>query len=275
MAAFRFLRFFRFQLHLPMTRALPRTNFHSSRLIRFLADLSMVDAVEPGNAFAEKLGLWVDFTDAITLSAVHNTNAAGPTDASAGMPSQAGVAIADELNRIRTRLENSITKSGSASAGGTRIAFPAPVLELPMDLTAAYTPYRRYHAAHQRDMDLSIPPLRANVRQALTSASPALKKLAALDAALDGILSDREEKLLAKLPLLFKSRFVQLFTAHHQRLSDTGQADNPAVWMHAGGWLARFCSDLQTVLLAELDLRLQPALGLIEAFNQEIEDRHE
>lgn len=254
-----------------MTRAVQRTNFHSSRLIRFLSDLSMVDAVEPGNAFAEKLGLWVDFTDAITLSAVHSASAAGPVDAPSGVPSVARAAIADELNRVRVRLENSITKSGSASAGGTRIAFPSPALDLPMDLMAAYTPYRRYYTAHQRDMDLSIPPLRANVREALANASPALKKLAALDAALDGILGEREGKLLAKLPLLFKSRFVQLFTAHQQRLSDTGQADNPALWMQAGGWLARFCSDLQTVLLAELDVRLQPTLGLIEAFNQEIE----
>lgn len=250
-----------------MTRALQRTNFHSSRLIRFLADLSLVDAVEPGNAFAEKLGLWVDFTDAITLSAVHGANAARPSDAAP----VAQVDIGDALKRVRTRLESSITKSGSASAGGTRIAFPAPVLALPIDMTTAYAPYRRYYAAHQRDMDLSIPPLRVNVREVLAGASPALKKLAALDAALDGILSEREEKLLGTLPLLLKKRFVQLCTAHQQGLVELGRADNPALWMQAGGWLARFCSDLQTVLLAELDVRLQPALGLIEAFNQEIE----
>lgn len=255
-----------------MTRALPRTNFHSSRLIRFLADLSLVDAVEPGNAFAEKLGLWVDFTDAITLSAVHGASASGAAGAASGAPSVAAVAVAEELARTRMRLESSITNSGSSSAGGTRSGFPLPVLDLAMDLSTAYAPYRRYYAAHQRDMELSIRPLRFNVREALAGASPALKKLAALDAALDAILSDRESKLLATVPALFKKRFVQLFTDHQQRLADNGQADNPAAWMQAGGWLARFRSDLQTVLLAELDVRLQPALGLLEALNQEIEN---
>jgi Protein of unknown function (DUF3348) len=55
-----------------MTRALTRTPFHSSQLIRTLADLACVNAVAPGLAFAERLGLWVDYTHAITLYAVHN-----------------------------------------------------------------------------------------------------------------------------------------------------------------------------------------------------------
>jgi hypothetical protein len=56
-------------------------------------------------------------------------------------------------------------------------------------------------------------------------------------------------------------------------LVETGQADNPALWLQAGSWLGRFGNELQTMLLAELDLRLQPTLGLVEAFtrfNQEI-----
>ena len=40
--------------------------------------------------------------------------------------------------------------------------------------------------------------------------------------------------------------------------------------MKDGAWLARFCHELQTVLLAELDLRLQPTLGLLEAYQKEI-----
>ena len=46
-----------------MTRAPTRTNFHSSRLIRVLADLAMMETSEPGTAFAEKLALWLDHND--------------------------------------------------------------------------------------------------------------------------------------------------------------------------------------------------------------------
>ena len=138
-----------------------------------------------------------------------------------------------------------------------------------MELAAAYAPYRRFYEAHQRDMDLSVQALRINVREALAKASPRLRKLADLDAALEKILRDRESKLLSKVPVLLKKRFENLFKEHQQKLVDTQQADNPAGWMQAGGWLARYCNDMQMLLLAEVELRLQPTVGLIEACNEE------
>ena len=256
-----------------MTRVLPRTNLHSSKLIRCLVDLAIVEGVEPENAFAEKLGQWIHFTDAITLSAVHN-------DSIASLPKMqpkiqpdlqfaARAAAGIEFDRIQASLMNSIMKSFSPNLGKTHIQLPTPTFELPMDLAAAYAPYRRFYDAHQRDMALSIQPLRVNVREALAKASPRLKKLADLDAALEKILRERESKLLAAVPALLKKRFEQLFKAHQQMFADTQQADNPAGWTQAGAWLARFCNDMQTLLLAELELSLQPTVGLIEAFKQD------
>ncbi|MDO8251018.1 MAG: DUF3348 domain-containing protein [Rhodoferax sp.] len=235
-----------------MTRALTRTNFHSSRLIRVLADLAVVDAVEPGTAFAEKLGLWLNLHDAITLCAALNESTASQPPAQIGVKSVTSVAIGDEFAQVRTTLVNSITKS------------------CPPNLGADYEPYRRYYSAHQRDMDSSVRPLRSKVREVLARASPALRQLAALDATLDAILCERESKLLSTVPLLLKRRFEQLRQAHRQMLVDTQQADDPALWMKSGAWLARFCNELQTALLAELDLRLQPTVGLIEAINNEM-----
>jgi hypothetical protein len=252
-----------------MTRVSPRTNFHSSKLIRCLADLVLVDAVDPENAFAEKLGQWIHFADAITLSAVHNDSTANLPKSHLNAPITALAAFGAEFDRIQAILMNSITKSCSPNAGKAHIKLPEPKLELPMNLTAAYAPYRRFYETHQRDMELSIQPLRTNAREALAKASPRLRKLADLDAALEKILRDRESKLLSKVPVLLKKRFEQLFKEHQQKLVDTQQTDNPAGWTQAGGWLARFCNDMQMLLLAEAELRLQPAMGLIEAFKQE------
>jgi hypothetical protein len=138
-----------------------------------------------------------------------------------------------------------------------------------MDLASAYSPYRRFYEAHQRDMELSIRPLRFNVREAVAKVSPRLRKLADLDAALEKILRDRERQLLAKVPVLLRRHFEQLFKEHQQKLVETEQADNPAGWTQAGGWLARFRNDMQMLLLAEMELRLQPTMGLIEAFKQD------
>lgn len=225
-----------------MTRVLTRTNLHSSSLIRVLTDLSILDTVEPGIAFAEKLGRWVNFTDAITLSTVLNASTASPPGMQLGAPSAAGVAVDEALARVRATLEKSIMTRG----------LPTPSHDVPMEVATGYEPYRRYYCAHQRDMDLSVRPLRAKVRQALSGASPALKQLAALDEALERVLSERESKLLATVPVLLGRRFEQLRKAHPQ-----------------GTWLARFCQELQAVLLAELDVRLQPTLGLMEALNHE------
>jgi hypothetical protein len=58
--------------------------------------------------------------------------------------------------------------------------------------------------------------LRARVRERLARTSPKLQKLAALDAAFDAILKEREGKLLGTVPALLEKRFGQLFTAHQQ-----------------------------------------------------------
>ncbi|NVO05759.1 MAG: DUF3348 domain-containing protein [Rhodoferax sp.] len=247
-----------------MTRAATRSHFHRSRLVRTLADLGAVETAAPGAGFAEQLGQWLDIGQAIALRSAHNAPAAPaqPNTVSAQ-------ALEKELNRVRTVLEAAITPSPRAGAPRNRLDLPRPKPGAPLELASAFEPYRRYYLAHQREMDLKIPPLRARLREALAGRTPALAQLAALDAALDATLSVREAPLLAGLPALLEGRFKQLRQAHLERLEATQEADQPERWMQPGGWLAGFCQELQSVLLAELDLRLQPSLGLLEALNQE------
>ena len=250
-----------------MTRVLPRTNFHSSKLIRFLADLTLIETAESTNAFAEKLGTWIHFADAIALSEVHNARPASLGKLSPATKNRASVAASSEFERIQASLTESINKSFAPKLGKTHIVLPVPQLELPLNLAAAYVPYRRFYEAHQRDMELRIQPLRTNVREALAQVSPQLRKFAELDALLEKILRERERQLLSTLPLILQKHFVRLFADHQQTLADKDLIDKPAGWIEEGGWLARFCSDLQQLLLAELELRLQPTVGLIETFD--------
>lgn len=256
-----------------MTQAVPRTNFNSSRLIRLLADLSLVDAAESKLDFAERLSQWLDLSDAITLHAVQNAGAASSSAAPALGQSVAAVAVEEEFARVRTALVKSITTSCSPNIGETRMKLPTPQADATIDIAAAYQPayqpFRRFHLAQQASMEASIRPLRSSVRQALARASAPLRQLAALDEALDNTLSVREHQLLATVPLLLERRFEQLLKAHQQPLADTRQADSPAARPPPAEWLSDFCRELQGVLLAELDLRLQPTAGLIEALRNE------
>lgn len=243
-----------------MTRAPTRTHFHSSRLLRTLADLSLLDNVAPGTAFAEKLGLWVTFTDAISLSAVHKASSVSHA-CPPGKVAAAEVALGKAFTAVRTGLLQSISRAGAE--------LPAPDADVLADLAAVFAPYRRHYQAQQREIEIKLYPLRLQVRAVLARASAGLRELAALDAALDQILSERESKLLSKVPTLLEKRFRLLHADHLQALAATQQADKPALWLQPGGWLAGFCQDMQTVLIAELDLRLQPALGLMEALQQD------
>ena len=237
--------------------------------MRVLADLEVADAAAAGPAFAEKLGLWVSFTDAIALSAVHNQIPIQAQVAPVRKLSIAYTAIADEVTKTHAGLVHLITRRGRLASGKTHIQLPEPPDTATMG-AAAYEPFRRYYTAHQREMEAALGPLRAKVRAVLASLSPALQQLAALDATLDNILYERESKLLTKVASLLQKRFMHLLRTHQQTLQTSAQADAPVLWMKDDAWLARFCHELQTVLLAELDLRLQPALGLLEAYQNSI-----
>jgi len=173
--------------------------------------------------------------------------------------------VQGEFARVRTTLADSITMDGVLNPGRARIKLPTPAPNAPVESAADFSPYHRYYQAHQRDMNAAIGPLRANVRAVLASGSPALQRLAALDAVLEQALATRERNLLATLPLLLAKRFGHLYKAHQEVLGDRLDLDDPEMWMRPGGWLAMYCRDMQAVLLAELEVRLQPVAGLIEA----------
>ncbi len=247
-----------------MTRAFPHTNFHSSQLIRCLAELDLLEGVEAPGDFADGLGQWMHFTDAIALSSVHESGMVRLPAQSAALRVATGARLAAEFERIRAFMVNAIKKSCALTGKPSSNQIP-----LQLDQDVSYAPYRRFYEAHQRDMELSVEPLRVNLRAALANASPELKKLAELDVVMERFLRAREVQLLARVPLLLQKRFNALYAGHQQQLAASAQTDSPAAWIHPGGWLACFCQNVQTLLLAEVDLRLQPGAGLLDAFNQQ------
>jgi len=105
-----------------------------------------------------------------------------------------------------------------------------------------FTPYRRRHLELQRAMASSIGPARARLRQALARQPGALRRLAALDAVLEPQLEPALQQQLASVLAHLQGRY---------RLDP-----NPTT----------FLPDWRAALLAELDLRLQPLHGLLEAW---------
>jgi hypothetical protein len=234
--------------------------------VRTLVDLAVLEPGGSNTEIAAKLGSWTAFTDAITLSRIHNTNTRAskvvtpPTDATA---------LAHEVSRVRAALEQSITSYNAPGESKFRIALPTPQSNTSIEEASLYTPYRRYHQNHQRNLEQAVRGLRNNVRTAVAKASPKLRQLAMLDASYEGILQEREANLLSTIPTLFERHFHQLRKAHQKRMVESQQTDSPLLWLAPGAWLTQFLQNLHAALLDELDLRLQPTLGLLEALTTE------
>lgn len=241
-----------------MTQAVPRTRFNSAELVRLLAELAVAEVADPKQDFAARLGEWLDLKDALAVySALHSVP---PAQASQSMPA---ATLSAEVARTRAALAAAI-RAEPAQAAGSALALPTPLPHDTPETAADFAPFQRYYQSHQRAMAASIGPLRAALRSALGRQSNALRQLAALDAAMEQALAAREAGLLGTVPVLLGRRFARVLEAH-QRTRDSAQADDPARWMDPGNWLARFCAEMQRVLLAELELRLMPVAGLLAA----------
>lgn len=236
-----------------------RRNFNSSKLVRLLGDATVGDVEPSRQDIAERLSAWVGVFDSVTLHAAHQSIRTVESASRGTLPSPRTLAMEEQVHRVRSVLVKSITTHEVELAGDKRSRHTVmPIKPTPEEL-ADFAPLRQRYLDQQRNMDLMIPPLRANLREALAGASPQLRQLAVLDAVWEQMLEPRERQLLPTLPGFLERRFQQLRKDHAQ--------DDPATWRQAGGWLAVFDQTLQETLLAELDTRLQPVMGLLEALN--------
>lgn len=206
----------------------------------------------PRQDVAERLGQWLNVNEVIALRTTQAAVAAAGTAAArrATPPLDRRAlhtALQQELQRVRAVLTQSIT---------AREASHRPD---PGDLDVEWALFHQRLGDQQRRMALSVEALRGHVRQALAQSTPELAQLAALDAAMEPLLAGREARWLNSLPAFLKARFVAL----RQQA-----ADPPDAAPNDLRWLLTFAHEFEQTLLAELDLRLQPVIGLIESLNE-------
>ncbi|MHA6896117.1 DUF3348 domain-containing protein [Ralstonia pseudosolanacearum] len=242
-----------------MAQAPRRTALSGPTLVRLLARLAQIDVPESGQSLSDRLSRWLGWTDAIALStALSQSPPANALDA----PS-AGKDAASLCARARTALAQAI--AGTGEAHGRRGA-PAqvPARGASMDATADYADFRQRYLALQQTMQMEIADLRARLRRMLSAQTPDMARLAVLDASLEQALDAQERNLLARVPTLLGTHFERLRDAERQRLADAHAPQNAAS-APPGAWVDVFRRDMQSVLLAELEIRFQPVEGLLAA----------
>jgi hypothetical protein len=133
-----------------------------------------------------------------------------------------------------------------------------------MDTAVDYPAFRQTYLSMQQTMETGIGNLRGRLRAKLAARTPGMNSLAEVDAVMERALSPRERSLLATVPALLGGHFERLRKAEREALADT-QASEGVPIVAPGAWLNVFRKDMQSVLLAELDLRFQPVEGLLAA----------
>lgn len=219
------------------------TSLSGPRLVRQLAGLAGTAADAPVQPMSQLLSHWLEWKHAVALARVLDAPAA---DARADAPPAPACAdAAAELAATRTALAQSVARDRAFAAAPDG---PRPPFE--------WTYFQQRHLALQHLLEGGTARLRESLRQRLAAGSPALARLAAIDAVMEQALAGPTRTLLARARPVLEHRF-------HALQPPADAAPTPAP--EAPAWLDSFRHDLRELLLAELDIRLQPAEGLLAA----------
>jgi hypothetical protein len=244
-----------------MVQVLQRTALSGPALIRLLARLTDLDVAESSQSLADRLSQWLGWTDAIALSTALN----GHSPVVGSGARTVSSAEEKECVRVRTSLANAIASDSTfAPARHRRASAHTPHEITPKEAPIDYTVFRQSYLSMQQAMETGIGNLRNNLRAMLAARTPAMARLAVVDAVMERALSPREHALLGAVPDLLGRYFERLRQADQDaRASVEAAGDTPVIT--PGTWLEVFRKDAQSVLLAELEVRFQPAEGLLAA----------
>lgn len=186
---------------------------------------------------AQRLSPWLGPLDADRLNASLRALEAAPATANTAPDSMVPTgrsrldpdALAQAVARVQAELQALVAAATADDLDGTDPTIDQALLN------------QRYQGV-QRAFTQRLGALRGQVRQQLAQASPDLRRLASLDAVMEQmLLSAREPRLWGSLPAHLTQRQT------------------------AGGAPSALTHDLQALLHAELQARLQPIVGLVEA----------
>ncbi|AGK50431.1 hypothetical protein BTI_3760 [Burkholderia thailandensis MSMB121] len=255
-----------------MVQVPQRSALGGPTLIRLLARLADADVPPSGQSLSDRLSQWLAWTDAIALSSALSMSP--PAVAAGARP--AGDAPHGQGARVRASLAKAIARTGAFAAARDGVTRAATRGAPPNDAPADFTLFRHDYLSMQQAMEIDIGDLRSRLRQTMAAQTPALARLAVLDATMERALVARERSLFASVPKLLGAYFERVRQAEQQRLAEAEAGSGATIGADAnaakntaapapGAWLDAFRKDMQSVLLAELDVRFQPVEGLLAA----------
>lgn len=233
----------------------------TSRLVRFLSEWIDGEVTAATTGFADRLGQLFDLPDSIKISSALETVPGVRFE-----PCELSIdALRNEFFNGRASLIRTALRTLAPGSGHTRVRFPAENTAATATATEVTDPepYLVFYALLQRDIDFRARTLHAAIRESVAGFSPSLAQLCALDGALNEPLAANNRRLFGAIPGLLEKRF-EFLVAEYRLTVPEGQHE-PGLWTQS---LATLRNDMRGLVLAEIETRLLPALGLIEALEE-------
>jgi hypothetical protein len=247
------------------SRTTSASSLGKHELVRLLsAGLEMPVPADTGR-FSERLTRHLEFTNSLKLSEVpvilKRIDSASVSGSVANTATDAGNIVRQveaALQRVQHAIAVTIAQSFESEPAQARIPLPQPRIDNER-LTLAV--YLNFYQAHQQEMSAKIQGLRRYLRDTLAPFSSRMAQLVYLDTTLEETVG---------LPL--RSGFQAVSTVLQAQISKTEQCFTDVSPENlATVSLEPFYRQLRQLLTAECDLRLQPVMGLVEAFKQEVD----
>lgn len=161
----------------------------------------------------------------------------------------------------RARAIRSIQDSFLMNQGDAPTRVPSVAAGIRPEALKTFEPYQRFYVTHQMELSVLAKELRMKVRSLVSGVSVELHQLAILDQTLEESLDSSTRKLFSVIPKLLGHRFKDMTSRDAQVQSSRSGSEELT-------WALPFHNDMREMLLAELDVRLQPVFGLFEALNE-------
>ena len=240
--------------------------FHRSKIVRLLQHWAQPRAAAERLDVAEQLSQWLSTVDAVQLSrALHALETASPARERLRSGHVDVAALEGDVRSLQEDLTALLTASPAPPKAVRERADNTPIDEPDPQADGDFAVHAARYQALQKQVESRVGALRGQMRQRLASGPAALRQLAMLDAVMEQMLGAREQRLWASLPLHLERRMANLRAAHQQRLEAAGEADTPQHWRAPQGWLTLFEQDARALMLCEIELRMQPLRGLLDA----------
>lgn len=245
-------------------------SLEGSRLVRFLNNLDVSNAELFNKDFAERISQLIGLHKSLALSGLPLQMARlryEPRSVNAE-------AVQQECLRVNQELMESLIASFSPGSGSARVQFPGTREDASEEQLQSFELYVQFYNARQRQIEQKLQHLLSYVRDAAAGFSPRLAQLVMLETSLGEAIAGYDRQCFASVPKLLQGHFEELRQEHNEQQSPSEQRqidlnDTEATINVAPQWAQQFGGDMRELLLAELELRLLPILGLVEAFDEE------